>query len=482
MKAGEPFDWERINFVLELRGTTVENFVAESQDKSRSALAKSLEAAFLAWEEQLKGDQAMFDAEAIRSERESAKNRAKLVKQLEECHDRAWRTVQGFMEKNMQIFQARSVQADSTIMPQVFSWIDGTIDENDTKTDPDTKDEEKIKRDDEEGDQDAEDAEVCDVRYQLEKALGLKERGLRVRPITWVFDPATVYGSRDGCLSGLACISKDATNIFKSSKAMKSGVVHDVHMLPRTEFYKPPASSPTKSSLPHLGRALTDIQEWKQVAAGTDIVKKSLAAFTVPTVATTIVVDGMAYDGFPALAALEEICEGKTLISASVMLDKPAEELGARLSNQIYESCRAGRLELQNFPNFEPTIAALKAGSARRECGDYKVCRQQGTKLVVLESLASKFLETETLADRASDLIKAHNKTYNPDGDFMASERTEATEVRERPTKRIKLEPTAERLTKTDLQKLEDPQFVFKLFTLELAPLSKQEVRIFRNS
>ena len=43
--------------------------------------------------------------------------------------------------------------------------------------------------------------------------------------------------------------------------------------------------------------------------------------------------------------------------------------------------------------------------------------------MVVLESLASKFLETETLADRASDLIKAHNKTYNPDGDFMASER-----------------------------------------------------------
>jgi len=51
----------------QLRGATVENFVAESQDKSRSALAKSLEAAYLAWEEQLKGDQAMFDAEVIRS-------------------------------------------------------------------------------------------------------------------------------------------------------------------------------------------------------------------------------------------------------------------------------------------------------------------------------------------------------------------------------------------------------------------------------
>ena len=111
------------------------------------------------------------------------------------------------------------------------------------------------------------------------------------------------------------------------------------------------------------------------------------------------------------------------MISASVMLDKPAEELGVRLSNQIYESCRAGSLELQNFPNFEPTIAALKAGSARRESGEYKVCRQQGTKLVVLESLATKFLETETLSERASDLIKAHNDTYNADGDYMASDR-----------------------------------------------------------
>ena len=53
---------------------------------------------------------------------------------------------------------------------------------------------------------------------------------------------ASVYGSRDGCLPGLACISKDPGNIFKSAKAMKSGVIHDVQMLPRTDFYKPPVS------------------------------------------------------------------------------------------------------------------------------------------------------------------------------------------------------------------------------------------------
>lgn len=65
-----------------------------------------------------------------------------------------------------------------------------TAGRNDTKTDPDAKDEEKIKRDDEEGDQDAEDAEVCDVRYQLESLactiLHLKFENLA--GYQWLFD------------------------------------------------------------------------------------------------------------------------------------------------------------------------------------------------------------------------------------------------------------------------------------------------------
>ena len=126
----------------------------------------------------------------------------------------------------------------------------------------------------------------------------------------------TVYGARDGCLTGLACTSREPTNIFKSAKGMKTGVIHSVAMLGRQDFYKPAVpgihyvdsliftvrlfdtlcwftqtfcglkwflfsnpcllknesrllllqvSSPTKSTLPHLGRAFTDIQEMKQV-------------------------------------------------------------------------------------------------------------------------------------------------------------------------------------------------------------------------
>ena len=175
----------------------------------------------------------------------------------------------------------------------------------------------------------------------------MKDRGLKVRGLTWIFDQvtcrqirptsvtgwgityniaflfqapwvhveATVYGARDGTLPGWACTSKDIHNIFKNSRLMKSGCVHEVKMLGRQDFFKPeatqqirqmllafmtdiyiyiyrkqylhvlqktcasltcmflltahgsPKASPRGggSSLPHLGRAMTDIQEMKQV-------------------------------------------------------------------------------------------------------------------------------------------------------------------------------------------------------------------------
>lgn len=86
-----------------------------------------------------------------------------------------------------------------------------------------------------------------------------------------------------------------------------------------------------KSKVPHLGRAFTDVQERKQagpqfksvyriqhnyiamkftsnvpqVAGGVSIIHKSLQSFLPPSVATVLLVDCHAYDGCPALAALE---------------------------------------------------------------------------------------------------------------------------------------------------------------------------------
>lgn len=45
--------------------------------------------------------------------------------------------------------------------------------------------------------------------------------------------------------------------------------------------------------------------QYIKVAGGTDIVKKTMQAFCVPTSKATALIDLHAYDGFPALAALE---------------------------------------------------------------------------------------------------------------------------------------------------------------------------------
>lgn len=52
---------------LQVKGESIEQFIQESQDKTRNAKAKSEQAAFLVWTEQLKSDQGMFAAVKISS-------------------------------------------------------------------------------------------------------------------------------------------------------------------------------------------------------------------------------------------------------------------------------------------------------------------------------------------------------------------------------------------------------------------------------
>ena len=45
-----------------MRGQHIEDYIVEAQDNVRSAHRKSLEAAFLVWQQQLGNDQAKFEA------------------------------------------------------------------------------------------------------------------------------------------------------------------------------------------------------------------------------------------------------------------------------------------------------------------------------------------------------------------------------------------------------------------------------------
>ena len=50
---------------LKIRGEHIDQYLAENQDRSRNAHQKSLEAAFAAWQEDLKSDETKFDADRI---------------------------------------------------------------------------------------------------------------------------------------------------------------------------------------------------------------------------------------------------------------------------------------------------------------------------------------------------------------------------------------------------------------------------------
>ena len=113
----------------------------------------------------------------------------------------------------------------------------------------------------------------------------------------------SVYGKRDGAVHGLVITHRDDRNVIRNTQGWKTGVVLGIRMLPRHEMWKPEAvprnvmnitkysflvcdvyhptlvlsvaavilskASPGRG-LPHLGRAMTMVQELKQ-APGTGL-------------------------------------------------------------------------------------------------------------------------------------------------------------------------------------------------------------------
>ena len=126
----------------------------------------------------------------------------------------------------------------------------------------------------------------------------------------------------------------------------------------------------------------------------------------------------------PAIPNLgeQEIIDGKEMHCATLALDQSGADLQTRVGNRVYEWCRAGKLQLTGFPEFGPIIDSLRDGAKPAQTKAYNVCTQQANKLVVLESLASKWIENESTKERANAAIESHNATYNPDGDFWFSD------------------------------------------------------------
>lgn len=60
---------------------------------------------------------------------------------------------------------------------------------------------------------------------------------------------ATVYGKREGALTGLLVTSSNSKNIFRNTRAFKTGVIHEVSMLGRQDMVKPENDSWVEQSI-----------------------------------------------------------------------------------------------------------------------------------------------------------------------------------------------------------------------------------------
>lgn len=107
-----------------------------------------------------------------------------------------------------------------------------------------------------------------------------------------------------------------------------------------------------------------------------------------------------------------------------MVLGSSGSDLANRLSNKIYELCRSKTIDLPAFPDFAPTLNALREGCTAQTTGNFKVCVQQHSRLKILESMASKWVNTESLKDRAMDLIEKHNSLFNPDAEMWVEDRS----------------------------------------------------------
>lgn len=79
---------------------------------------------------------------------------------------------------------------------------------------------------------------------------------------------------------------------------------------------------------------------------------------------------------------------------------------------------------LPSFPQFDVLLQALKNGQNNNQTKTFRVTTQIHDQLLVLESLAKRWMNDELTAEKANAVITAHNEEFNNTGDFWSPERT----------------------------------------------------------
>ncbi|CAK9107180.1 Uncharacterized protein SCF082_LOCUS49906 [Durusdinium trenchii] len=397
-----------------VRGQTVEAFIASSQDKTKNALNRSMEAAFNAFMQQLSEDQVTFEQQKILQEKSEAKSRAKLVRQLAEQHEKAWQCVREFMQNNLKVFTGLASAGTSTLLPSVASWVEETLgDIAEVRSSEDH-------------------LVVLWINLPTAGIVGAAKDDFFISLITNILTKykrnsiaLVVHANRAEQLEGSPGAKSEpdaAKSEVKDEDTPMKGEESDDGSDENENDKERPADSDVRDvpvALPHLGRAFTAVQELKQEAGGTDLVKRTLKMFTPPTASTVVLIDAHGYCAAPALATLEEISSDKRVLCGTIMLDQGAENLVKRVGSKVYDACRGGSLKLSGFPDFTGLVEAIQKGQASQVPKAYNVCVMKGESLRILKSLAQKFLDHELTHDKALGVIEDHNKKHNCDSDYL---------------------------------------------------------------
>ena len=117
------------------------------------------------------------------------------------------------------------------------------------------------------------------------------------------------------------------------------------------------------------------------------------------------------------LTSHQETAEGRRVLCCNVVLDKSHEDLAHRVSNKVYDDARSGVIKLPGFPDYSPLVSALQNTSPPDSGKQFQVTVKKHDRLVVLQSLAGKWLETE-YKDEVTTAIEQRNAKFNVDGEY----------------------------------------------------------------
>ena len=124
------------------------------------------------------------------------------------------------------------------------------------------------------------------------------------------------------------------------------------------------------------------------------------------------------------------MADGKPCHCATLSLDNSGSDLITRVGNQVYELARANKISIPSFPDFAPHLEGLKAGITTERTQAFKVTAVRGKSLMVLESFAKRWLETESTQERAKKVIAEHNDEFTQESeDYVLADRRQWPET-----------------------------------------------------